>query len=235
MKLLASAPTGFDFYFSERVDGDARDAPRLRAALSLARKSDVLVPMLRLSQVHSREIITVKESPMGAAPIGDFVNIGQGDAIVSSTPGVAAAVLVADCVPIGIYDRALDLVAVVHAGWRGVGARIVTNAVATMRELGAQDLTAFLGPHARSCCYEFSPNDIEELSISVGCNLAARTRSGQASLDLERAIAFQLERLGIALDRPGAECTICGPGYFSYRGGDLKERGALVVLPPTLS
>ena len=233
MKVLASTPSDFRFYFTERADGDARVASRLRATLSGARHSDVVLPILRLSQIHSREIVVVQDAVSHPAPIGDFGNIGQGDAIVSSSNTVAAAIFVADCAPIGIYDRASDLVAVVHAGWRGVASGVVANAIAKMRDLGAKDLTALLGPHARSCCYEFSPHDIEKVSSSVGCDLAARTRAGDPSLDLERGIVFQLEELGVGLEHLSQECTICDPRYFSYRGGDINARGALVVVPGT--
>ena len=57
----------------------------------------------------------------------------DGDALVSNVPGLALAVMVADCVPILLCDPARGAAAAIHAGWRGTSARIAPAAIESMQ------------------------------------------------------------------------------------------------------
>ncbi len=233
MQLLAKTPRGFQFYFTDRSDGDATQTPVLAAALRSVRRDDPALPMARLTQVHSaRSIVLEGPGPDGLSG-GEFCNLGEGDAIVTSSVDLACVVLVADCAPVAIYDPQGQICAVVHAGWRGVAGGIIASAVGEMRSRGASDLVAVVGPHARPCCYSFTPSDIATLSEEVGCDLTGVTRDGDASLDLGRAISFQLAAVGVSSGSISGQCTICEGQFFSYRRQDLSARNALVLLPPS--
>jgi hypothetical protein len=84
----------------------------------------------------------------------------QGDALLTSQPGLLLAVQTADCVPILLADPARRAVAAVHAGWRGTLARVVAKTVGRMRlEFGTRpaDIVAAIGPAIGRCCYEVGP------------------------------------------------------------------------------
>ena len=98
-------------------------------------------------QVHGAAVRVVTAADRGgaAAPGG---TVGDADALVTSTPGPVLAVLVADCVPVVLYDPRARVLACVHAGWRGTVARATGAALAAMETLGARpaDVSAGIGP-----------------------------------------------------------------------------------------
>ena len=104
--------------------------------------------LVTLRQVHSDVIHHVTEPP--GKPL-------VGDGLVSDAPGLALAVLVADCLPVMVVDPKTRAVGVFHAGWRGTVMRIVEKGVGRMRmHFGsrARDLRAAIGPGVHNCCYK---------------------------------------------------------------------------------
>jgi polyphenol oxidase len=101
-------------------------------------------------QVHGRTVVVVRDGPaVPAAP--------EADAFVSSSPEVAVAIRVADCVPLLMADRSRGVVAAVHAGWRGTAARAAVAALEALeREFGTipADVVAAIGPSIGPCCYD---------------------------------------------------------------------------------
>ncbi len=98
-----------------------------------------------------------------------------------------------------------------------------------MRALGATGIVAGLGPCIGPCCYEFSEVDLHALVASCGTGLRARTSWGTPSLDLRAAVRGQLSRSEVSLVAASDDCTMCTPGYFSYRGRGDDGRQALFV------
>jgi polyphenol oxidase len=98
-------------------------------------------------QVHGAAVRVVTGADRGgaAAPGG---TVGDADALVTGEPGPVLAVLVADCVPVVLYDPRARVLACVHAGWRGTVARAPGAALAAMETLGARptDVRAGIGP-----------------------------------------------------------------------------------------
>ncbi len=154
-------------------------------------------------QVHSDRVV-----PANAG------ECGEADALVTSRAGLALTVVTADCVPLVIAGR--DRLAAVHAGWRGIAARIVTRTLERLGDTGP--LTAWLGPAIGSCCYEVG-NDVAERVVAVSGPTARVDPEGSQKphLDLHRAVALQLEGRVAELRRIEA-CTRCHPqALSSYR------------------
>jgi polyphenol oxidase len=105
-------------------------------------------PLITTRQIHSDVIHVVR----GAEP-GQLI----GDGIITNLPGIAIAILAADCLPVLLVDRERRVVGAFHAGWRGTAKRIVEKGVGLMRhEFGSrpQDIHAAIGPGIQKCCYE---------------------------------------------------------------------------------
>ena len=103
--------------------------------------------LIALRQVHGEAIVEVTRN---AGP-----NI-EGDALWTRDPHAVLAILVADCLPVLLADRAGRVIAAVHAGWRGTEKRLVTSMVARLVLAGvpASELVASLGPCIGPCCFE---------------------------------------------------------------------------------
>ncbi|HLH41419.1 MAG TPA: peptidoglycan editing factor PgeF [Bryobacteraceae bacterium] len=134
--------------------------------------------------------------------------LGEGDALLSRTPGLLVSVRTADCFPVLLADAAHRAVAAVHAGWRGSAAGI---AIATLREMrkffgtDPQDVVAAIGPGIGACCYEVG----EEVARRFGMETAGH-------LDLAAHNLRQLAEAGVPhsqIETLGG-CTFCGAERF---------------------
>ncbi len=139
---------------------------------------------------------------------------GEGDALVTSEPGLALVVVTADCVPILI--AADHRVAAIHAGWRGLVGGVIPAAVARFEEPGRA--TAWIGPAIGPCCYEVG----EEVALPVVERSSPAVRSqgprGRPHLDLALAAEIALGRSGVGEIRRINVCTACHPSTLeSYR------------------
>jgi len=148
--------------------------------------------------------------------------LGDGDALLESTPGHLIAVKTADCIPILLVDEEHRAVATVHAGWRGTVQGIVRRAVQAMEdEFGTRPerLHAAIGPGIGECCYEVGPD--------VAAHFGA---DGTCSIDLADADRRQLLDAGVAEGRiyVAGLCTKCGTAdFYSYRRD--KERAGRML------
>jgi polyphenol oxidase len=170
--------------------GDAAPAAWASAAASVGCHVSRLA---RVRQVHGAEVRVVRAQD-AAAPAP------EADAVVTNAPGIAVAVVAADCVPVLVADPRTGAVAAVHAGWRGTAANAMGAAVTAMtREFGvrADTLVAAIGPSIGLCCYEVG----EEL-------LSAFTAAGHAPGDLARWFARRGRRLRLDLWRANADLLV---------------------------
>jgi hypothetical protein len=167
----------------------------------------------------------------------------EGDAVVSDVPGVALAVVVADCVPVLIVDPKTGAAAAVHAGWRGTAAGVTTAAVQAMTEhWGSRpsDLVAAIGPSIGPDDYEVGESLVaafREAGHGHAVDRWFRRVDGPLRLDLWRANREQLESTGVpAASIVTAELsTAAHPGWLeSYRrdGARAGRLVAAVVVPP---
>jgi len=53
----------------------------------------------------------------------------NGDALITNVKKIALGVIVADCVPVLIYDKNLKIISAIHAGWKGVYKEIIKKVV----------------------------------------------------------------------------------------------------------
>jgi polyphenol oxidase len=168
--------------------------------------------MSSLKQIHSA--ITLSAETPGC--------IGEGDALVTSTAGLAVSIRTADCYPIFLVDPRQRAVAAIHAGWRGTAAQI---ALVAMEKMNAHppDIHVAIGPGIGACCYE------------VGEDVAKRFGyAGAGKIDLAAANRAQLLEAGVAernIDILG-ECTLCTildgePRYHSFRR-DKDDAGRMI-------
>jgi YfiH family protein len=168
--------------------------------------------MASLQQIHSATALAAQRP--GCA--------GQGDALLTGTPGLRLSVRSADCYPILLADTRNRAVAAVHAGWRGAAGGIAVQTVAKMRaEFGTSpaDLVAAIGPGIGVCCYQVGA----EVARLFGLEEAGR-------IDLAAAIQRQLIDTGVPephIDLLGG-CTFCDAArFYSFRRE--KERAGRMI------
>jgi len=163
------------------------------------------------AQVHGNHAEVVSAADRGRGTLADGDAVGPADALVTATPGTVLAILVADCVPIILYDPAAHVLACVHAGWRGTVARTAQAAIAAMCSLGSrpEDVIAGIGPSVAAGSYQ------------VGQEVAAAARD-----------AFGEEVTGAARDASGRQAqALLRPALTSGPSGEGARGQWLFDLP----
>jgi purine-nucleoside/S-methyl-5'-thioadenosine phosphorylase / adenosine deaminase len=140
----------------------------------------------------------------GARVVVDADEVQDVDGQVSTRHGVAAIVLVADCLPVAL--AAPGTVAMVHAGWRGLAAGVLEAGVAA---LGDGPVAAAIGPGIGPCCYE------------VGDDVRAALGTSGRTLDLKAIARARLAAAGVAEVHDCGICVSCDGRFFSHR----RDRG----------
>lgn len=171
-------------------------------------------PLAILRQVHSARVETLN------APIEPSTL--EADALVTAVPGIALAILTADCTPILLADPTAGIIGAAHAGWRGAVDGIIGNTVSAMEKLGATpaDIVAAYGPTIHAPSYEVGDQfRAEFLALHPDGERHFHTPIGQKPhFDLPGFVAAQLEAAGIGTIQQVGDCTYAHPDrYFSHR------------------
>lgn len=183
--------------------------------------------LVRPLQVHGSRVAILAAG--GATP-------AEADAIVSGDPGVPVGIVTADCVPILACCESGEVVAAIHAGWRGLAAGVVEQGISTLRARApaGSRLRAVVGPHIGACCYEVDEPVLKPLRARFGADLMAATAESRPDrwlLDLAYLSALALERSGVRDDERGFvanACTFCEPERFHSYRRDGERAGRLL-------
>lgn len=141
----------------------------------------------------------------------------------------AAAITIADCVPVFIAHPT-GPVAVVHAGWRGTADGILPEALRSFAARGApvDELHVHLGPSICGRCYE--------VGVEVYERLTGWSTKRPRHVDLRALLAEQASQFGVARWSASGECTRCDNDVlFSHRAGDLGRQVACIYRPHALT
>lgn len=183
---------------------------RTRAADAMGVEPDNLVTV---HQVHSAEVVHVTTPLNGSRP--------RADALVTATPGLAIAVLTADCQPVLFADAEAGVIGAAHAGWRGALDGVLEATVDAMIRLGAsrEGIRAVVGPSISQRAYEVGPDFFESFMDEDPAN--ARFFAGgdgdRLHFDLPGFGVHRLREAGIEAEWT-RHCTYHDAGrFFSYR------------------
>jgi len=201
--VLADAPHGFfgraggvssGIYASLNAGPGSKDDPaavaenRRRIAAAFGAHPTHLVGV---HQVHSPDAVFIDAPWRGERP--------QADALVTTTPGLVISVLTADCAPVLLADAKAGVIAAAHAGWKGALNGVLDSTVALMRERGAANIAAAIGPCIHQASYEVGP-EFEARFIEKNVGYARYFAAGKADrrlFDLPGFCADRLRALGV--------------------------------------
>ena len=188
---------------------------------------------LYASQVHSGDVKVIDSDAIKSGVLA--VN-PKTDAMITSLTGICLMVMVADCVPVLVFDPVKRVSAVIHAEWRGTMQHITTNTIRGMVEhFGCKpaDLIAGIGPSIGPCCYEVGEEVEKLVMLNFGTSegyLIKQQQSVKPNFDLWYANRKQLMDAGVKpVNIETSElCTKCNSElFFSYRAsGSLTGRFA---------
>ena len=189
---------------------------RVRAATGLAQDPQWL------HQVHGTRTVHL---PWAGRELPDA------DSAWTDRPGMACAVLAADCLPVLLCNRAGDRVAAVHAGWRGLAGGVIESTVTALG--GAEeDLLAWLGPAISAPAFEVGP-EVRQAFLAADPGAAVCFTAGRGDrwhADLYALARQRLARVGVHEVWGGHWCTAGAPEWFySWRRDAAGGRMASVI------
>lgn len=216
-------PSLIAFTSGSQVDYTFNEAsPFLTDHQTLALTQMAGIPVNRWAwakQVHGADVVIVDEKFLKGG-------IQEADALVTKLRNVLIMVRTADCLPILLWDPFHKAMGVVHAGWRSTQKEIVRRTYEVMAatyETDYEDLMVAFGPSIRSCCYQVSHEFKGYFPDAVD------RREDQLYMDLIKANCDQLLKLGVEYHQlfDSRVCTVCDPGYFSFRR-DGQKAGRMI-------
>ncbi|HLD44385.1 MAG TPA: peptidoglycan editing factor PgeF [bacterium] len=147
-----------------------------------------------LKQIHSNQIVVLERGM-------DLVDIPPGDAYVTSRKDVVIGIKTADCVPILVYEVKQDVVAAIHAGYKGMLAGVIEKAIHHMTDhlsCQVEDMRVAIGPCISVDHYEVSPEIFQDFINVYANNVCCQTyATARPHLDLRSTAKNILEGLGI--------------------------------------
>jgi YfiH family protein len=180
-----------------------------------------------MRQVHGAQVVCLMPG------MADGVTA---DAAIATEPRLACTVLVADCLPVLLTDRAGSAVAAAHAGWRGLAGGVLEQALAHFRPLalmsesvkdiknGANEVLAWLGPCIGPDVFEVGA-EVREAFADADASAAAcfcPLGMGKFLADLPALARRRLAAQGVTRvygnDGSAPWCTLTQrERFFSYR------------------
>ncbi len=161
--------------------------------------------------VHNNRVVIVDNCDKEAI-------IDNCDALITNNSKYLLTITVADCLPVYFYDINKKVVALAHAGWRGVVSEIVSEVVVSFvnhYNSDLSDIKVFIGPHIKDCHFEVK-NDVADY-FKEACLV---NNYGKTYINLSLAVKNQLIESGILNSNINIshECTYCLKNkYFSFR------------------
>ena len=178
-----------------------------------------------LKQVHGTRVVNADEVHA----------IVEADACMTRSAGTVLAIQAADCMPVLLAARSGGVIAVAHAGWRGLSSGVIENAVAAMG-VAPGEVVAWLGPAIGGSAYEVG-QDVHDAFVGHDAGhdpaAAAAFKSHATDKYLVNLYALarqRLARLGVASVHGGGWCTHGdAERFYSYRRDGVTGRMATLI------
>ena len=218
---------GVKYFFSDKTDGNLAyhvgdikenvDKNRQKLALKYDYKNENLC---YTNQIHSANVVVVDEnSPK---------YIDNCDALITKTKNLPLMVMVADCIPILMFDEIKGVITAIHAGRNSTFLKISEITAKKMIEdfsCKTENIKVIMGPSIQKCCYEVN----DELKNIVEKSFGKEFVIGN-NIDLQGINKKLLENLGIKNIEISSICTKCSnKPFFSYRKEKNTGRFAGVI------
>ena len=214
-------------YTGDDLEAVQRNQQLLCTALHIE-KEQLIIPY----QTHSVNALVIDKEFLQQNAEKQIEQLQNIDALITQEKGVCLCVSTADCAPILLYDRKQQVIAAIHAGWRGSVNYIVRKTLEQMNRLyntQGEDIFAAIGPCIGFDAFEvgdevydaFKQNDFPMEYIS-----GWKPETHKWHIDLQMANSVQLIDFGVPTEQIDI-CDICTfthyEKFFSARRLGIKS------------
>jgi polyphenol oxidase len=185
------------------------------------------VPTRYLSQVHGARVARLTHA--NAAPC-------EADAAITTEPGLACTMMVADCLPVLFAAAEARGVGAAHAGWRGLAAGVLEATVHALCEAAAcepKEISAWLGPCIGPRQFEVGADVLDAFGTAAARRFTAHRKADGSPrwlADLPALARDRLDAAGVTQISGGTWCTVEDASrFFSFRRDRITGRMAAAV------
>jgi len=204
-------------------------------------KKDVDENFKRMSKVvrFDQQNIIMTDQVHGASyhVVTDLTQPKKTDALLTEFPGLVLTSYYADCVPVLFLDPIKQVIANVHAGWRGVAADVTGETLGAMsRNFGCQlaDILVGIGPAISKMHFEVGIDAIEVLGRRFQLSEPHVTQKSAQKwhVDLKGMLYEQFLKTGVPAENIEVSdlCTFEHPELFYSHRRDGKARGNMAAM-----
>lgn len=173
-----------------------------------------------LTQIHSTQVVEYANADVGAVA----------DAIWAQTDEAVCAVLTADCLPILLASNDGEVIAAIHAGWRGLVAGVVEQTIGVLPR-SPDELMAYIGPAISQDYFQVGADvyaAFAEKELADTATFRAQY-PGKWLANLPLLAQKVLQRCGLANITQSGLCTYSDPRFSSYRASPHAGRIASLI------
>ena len=197
----------------------------------IKRNCDIVIahspfPIDRLSildEIHSNRAIVIGSKEQIQTEI-------QADGQVTNQPGLALAILAADCAPVLFADESNRVIGAAHAGWKGAQEGILENTLLEMTKLGGKksQISALIGPCIHQNDYEVGPKFVQTFLQESSSNetfFKESTSSNRMLFDFPGYVSNKLKNAGLKeVHDIGLNTFNDEKNFFSFRASTLQGK-----------
>ena len=172
-------------------------------------------------QTHSNKVIIINKNNQNSKRFNS-------DALITKLRGVALGVVTADCVPIILYDAKNQIIACIHAGWKGASSGIIENTVKKFKKFNSKNkIFASVGPCIGLKSYEVDLNFYKRFVTKSKNNTTYFLKKNKFKklFNLRKYVNDKLVRLNVNVDHVNHDTFKEKTRFFSYRRSQkLQEK-----------
>ena len=146
-----------------------------------------------MNQTHSSKVVVIDESNINVQRV-------DADALITKIKNIAISVLTADCVPVLIYEKKNNIVACVHAGWKGAISGIIENTLNQIIKMNKNNnIYVAIGPCIGLKNYEIDKKFYNKFIRKDRMNeiFFSSTKNDKFLFDLRKYINFKISKFDV--------------------------------------
>lgn len=167
-------------------------------------------------QVHSANVEIVTKAGIYA----------ETDALITVRKNLFLVIQTADCFPLFVVDPGTNIIAAIHAGWRGALQGVIENTLKTMEtklNVNPDNLFVAVGPGLQQECFEIQSDVYDQIENKY---LKIHSDETKRFLDLKNLIIDKLLQSGLNRKHiyDSGRCTKCEKeSFYSFRRDKNKS------------
>ena len=146
-----------------------------------------------MNQTHSSKVVVIDESNINVQRV-------DADALITKIKNISISVLTADCVPVLIYEKKNNIVACVHAGWKGAISGIIENTLNQIIKMNKNNnIYVAIGPCIGLKNYEIDKKFYNKFIRKDRMNeiFFSSTKNDKFLFDLRKYINFKITKFDV--------------------------------------